>query len=354
MGGDNAPQAAVTGALLAAAQDAELRILLIGREDEVHPVIAQYAESEKRSGSGRRTADQLQSILQRVTVAHASEVIETQDQPTTAIRQKKDSSLVIGLHTVKHKQADAFVSAGNTGALLTGATVIIGRSDGVERPALGTLLPNLLGHTLLIDSGANMDAKPSYLAQFAQMGSAYVRRTMGIESPRVGLINVGMEKEKGNALVKEALPLLEAQADINFIGFVEANAIPAGEVDVAVCDAFVGNVVLKYTEGFAKAMMTMIKEELTAKTMSKLGALMSTSAYARLKKRFDYREVGGAPFLGLKSLVIKAHGSSDATAIANAIRCAVTFAAAGDVVKKEDVTETAEGLLENKKEENNK
>lgn len=305
MGGDNAPSAVVEGTLLAA-RDMDVRLLLVGRENDIQAEIARFGANP------------------RVTVLPASEVIETHETPTTAIRQKKDSSLVVGLRAVKEKQADAFVSAGNTGALLTGATVIIGRSEGVERPALGTMLPNQKGFTLLIDSGANMDAKPSYLAQFAVMGSAYVRKTAHIDKPRVGLINVGAEKEKGNNLAKEAYALLE-QADINFVGNVEARDIPLGAVDVAVCDAFVGNVVLKYTEGFAKGMMEIIKEELTAGWVSKIGALMAKGAFKNLKKRFDYTEIGGAPFLGLQALVVKAHGSSDAKAISNAIRQCVKY-----------------------------
>jgi glycerol-3-phosphate acyltransferase PlsX len=253
-----------------------------------------------------------------VSVLHAEEVIETSEVPTTAIKRKKNSSLVVGLNAVKNGGADAFVSAGSTGALLTGATVIIGRLEGIERPALGTMLPNKTGFTLLIDSGANVDAKPSYLLQFAQIGSDYVRRTLGIASPRVGLINVGAEEEKGNELVKAAYPLLK-ESGLNFIGNLEAREIPMGAADVAVCDAFVGNVVLKYTEGFAKAMMDMIKEELMSSTLSKLGALMAKGAFKNLKKRFDYREIGGAPFLGLKALVVKAHGSSDALAVSSAI-----------------------------------
>lgn len=310
MGGDNAPAAIVAGALLAA-KNTEIRIILVGREKDIQAEIAKHSPNP------------------RVSILHAEDVIETHETPTTAIRQKKNSSLVMGLHAVKDKQADAFVSAGNTGALLTGATVIIGRSEGIERPALGTMLPNKKGFTLLIDSGANVDAKPSYLAQFAVMGSEYVRKTLHIEKPRVGLINVGAEKEKGNALAKEAYALLE-QTEVHFIGNVEAREIPEGAVDVAVCDAFVGNVVLKYTEGFAKAMMEMIKEELTADPLSKLGALIAKGGFRKLKKRFDYTEIGGAPFLGLKALVVKAHGNSDAKAISNAIRQCVIYTEADE------------------------
>jgi len=231
----------------------------------------------------------------------------------------------VGLKHVKEGHADGFVSAGSTGALLTGATVIIGRKPGVERPALGTLLPNAKGGlTLLLDSGANMDAKPSYYLQFAQMGSEYMQKSMGIQNPKVGLVNVGTEEEKGNEAVKEAYALLKA-ADLNFVGNVEGREIPSGEIDVAVCDGFVGNVALKLTEGLSKSLMGMIKEELKSGLLSKIGAFLSMGAFRKLKKRFDYREVGGAPFLGLNALVIKAHGSSDALAIKNAIGQCIRF-----------------------------
>ena len=307
MGGDNAPSAIVEGALLAAAQNPEIRLVLVGRENDIR------AELDKHPAHSR------------VFVLNASEVIDMHETPTTAIRRKKDSSLVVGLNAVKNKEADAFVSAGNTGALLTGATVIIGRKEGIERPALGAMIPNQQGSTLLIDSGANMDAKPSYLAQFAQMGTEYARSVMGIERPRVGLINVGAEKEKGNSLAQEAYTLLEQTSGIHFIGNVEAREIPMGAADVAVCDAFVGNVILKYTEGFAKGLMDIIKEDMMSSLLSKLGAALSMGAFKKLKKRFDYRETGGAPFLGLNALVIKAHGSSDAVAVSNAIRQCILF-----------------------------
>jgi glycerol-3-phosphate acyltransferase PlsX len=305
MGGDNAPAAIIEGAVKAAEKFTDIRIILVGREDEVR------AELKKH-------------VYSRISVLHAPEVIETGEVPTTAIKKKKNSSMVVGLNAVKKGEANAFVSAGSTGALLTGATIIIGRSEGIERPALGTMLPNKAGFTLLIDSGANVDAKPGYLLQFAQIGCDYVRRTLGVSNPRVGLINVGTEEEKGNELTKAAFPLLK-DSGLNFVGNVEAREVPMGAVDVAVCDAFVGNVILKYTEGFAKAMMDMIKEELMATTLSKVGAMMAKGAFVNLKKRFDYREVGGAPFLGLKALVVKAHGSSDALAVSSAVGQCVNF-----------------------------
>ncbi|MCL2708258.1 MAG: phosphate acyltransferase PlsX [Defluviitaleaceae bacterium] len=304
MGGDYAPEAAVAGAVAAAAELENFGFALVGREEEIKPLLPQNA---------------------RVGVQNATEVIGFDESPTSALRKKKDSSLVIGLNMLKDGGADAFVSAGNTGAVLAGATLIVGRSEGIERPALGTMIPNAKGHTLLIDSGANVDAKPSYLAQFAQLGSDYLSKVTGISNPRVGLVNIGTEKEKGNSLAKEAYELLEAARGINFVGNVEAREIPHGAVDVAVCDGFVGNVILKYTEGFAKALMDIIKEEITSGLISKCGALLAKPAFKRLKKRFDHREVGGAPFLGLNALVVKAHGNSDAYAFTNAIKQCAAF-----------------------------
>ena len=317
MGGDNAPEAIVQGAALAAAEMDDIHILLVGRQEAIE---AELAKVNAPAGA--------------LSILHAPDVIETHEVPTTAIRRKKESSLIIGLKAVKENQAAAFVSAGSTGALLTGATVVVGRSEGIERPALGALLPNRNSFALLVDCGANVDCKPIYLAQFAQMGSTYMAKTKGIKNPRVGLINIGVEQEKGNILVKEAYPLLAEAAkqhSFNFIGNVEARDIPLGAVDVAVCDAFVGNVVLKYTEGLAKGLMGMVKDELMADPISKAGALLSKGAFNRIKKRLDYDDIGGAPFLGLKSLVVKAHGSSNAKAICGAIRQCVMFNKEGTV-----------------------
>jgi glycerol-3-phosphate acyltransferase PlsX len=308
MGGDDAPQAIVDGAVLAARAYPQAGLLLAGREEAIKACLSKHG------------------AVSGIEILHASETIDMTETPTTAIKRKKDSSMVVGLKAVKEGRADGFVSAGNTGALLAGATLIIGRMEGIERPALGAMVPNRKGFTLLIDSGANMDAKPSYLLQFAQLGSEYVRKTLGIASPRVGLVNVGAEEEKGNTLAKEAYALLKQADNINFAGNVEAREIPSGAVDIAVCDAFVGNVVLKYTEGLSKNILDIIKEELMAQAITKLGALLAKPAFGRIKKRFDYRQIGGAPFLGLKSLVVKAHGSSDAVAIQHAILRCIEFA----------------------------
>ncbi|MDR0272260.1 MAG: phosphate acyltransferase PlsX [Clostridiales bacterium] len=303
MGCDLGPAAAVEGAAMAMKEFPGVEPVLFGHEDVLREEVKKFGEMK---------------------IIHAATVIEPSESPTLAFRRKKDSSIVMGLKYVKEGNASGFVSAGSTGALLTGATVIIGRKPGIERPALGTVLPSRTGYTLLMDCGANMDCKPSYLMQFGQMGSDYAKKCMGIENPRVGLINVGSEEEKGNSVVKEAYTLLKG-AGINFIGNIEGREILSGDCDVAVCDGFTGNVLLKFTEGFAKSMMGMVKEELLSTTISKIGAFLAKGAFKRLKKRFDYREVGGAPFLGLNHIVIKAHGSSDALAIKNAIRQCVIY-----------------------------
>jgi glycerol-3-phosphate acyltransferase PlsX len=311
MGGDDAPSAVVQGAALALAEF-DVRLLLVGVKDAVEAELAKVSYP-----------------TDRVEVVHAPEVIGAHEAPTSAVRRKKDSSMMVGLGCVKDGRADAFVSAGSTGALLTGATLVVGRAAGIERPALGTLLPRGDGFTFLIDSGANVDAKPSYLAQFARMGYDYMKKAMGIERPRVGLVNIGTEEEKGNALAKEAYPLIQGTG-VNFIGNVEAREVPLGAVDVAVCDGFVGNILLKYTEGLAKGLLGMVKDELMADPLSKVGALLAKGAFKRLKKRMDYAEVGGAPFLGLNALVVKAHGSSDARAFRGAIRQCILFMSEGE------------------------
>lgn len=237
----------------------------------------------------------------------------------------------MGLNLVKNGEADGFVSAGSTGALLTGALFIVGRIEGVERPALGTSLPTRTGSTFLLDSGANVDCKAKYLEQFAKMGSVYVENVFGTEKPKVALVNIGAEKEKGNLLTKEAYDLLEA-ADINFVGNIEPRDIHSGEVDVIVCDGFVGNTILKLSEGLTTTLLKMIKTEITAGAY-KLVAGMLKTPFKNLKKRFDADEVGGAPFIGLNALVVKAHGSSNAKAIKNAVRQCIVFNEA-DIVSK--------------------
>ncbi len=309
----------VEGAVNAMKEHPNLKLALVGKSD----IIKQEFKRLNYNSSS-------------IEIIHADEVITNDDSPTGAIKKKKNSSMVVGLNLVKEGKAGAFISAGNTGALLTGSILIVGRIKGVERPALATMLPNSSGFTLLLDSGANVDCKPSYLCQFAKMGSVYMEIFNNGAKPKVGLVNIGSEEEKGSAMVKEAFELLKQQEDINFVGNVEAREIPLGAVDVAVCDGFVGNVILKYTEGFAKGIMGIIKEEMMSTTVSKLGALLAKGAFKKLKKRFDYAEIGGAPFLGLNGLVVKAHGSSDAKAFKGAINQCVSFLRGGLITKMEN------------------
>ena len=314
MGGDNAPFDIIKGAADAASSD--VKLILIGDEKIIVSELKKYDYPE---GS--------------IEILNTTQVITGEDVPTVAIKKKKDSSMVVGLNMLKEGYAGAFISAGNTGALLTGATLIAGRIRGIERPALAGLLPNdNKTYTLLMDCGANIDCKPSYLLQFAEVGSIYMENVLGIKNPRVGLLNIGTEDEKGSAVVKEAFGLLK-ESDLNFIGNVEASMVSTGIADVIVCDGFVGNIVLKHTEGLAKSIMKMVKEELMSSKKSKIGALLAKGAFKNLKKRFDYREVGGAPFLGLNALVVKAHGSSDAKAISGAINQCNIFIK-NDIVNK--------------------
>lgn len=307
MGGDNAPVEIVKGAVRASSQ-IKYKLALVGKEDIINAELAKYSYDKEK-----------------ITVVNASEIVENCDVPTVAIKQKKDSSMVVGLNLVKSGEAAAFISAGNTGALLTGATMIVGRIKGISRPALGTLLPTEKGHTLLIDAGANVDAKAEYYPQFAIMGSVYVENTLGKAEPKVGLVNIGTEEEKGNHIVKEAYALLKQTDGINFVGNTEARDISLGDVDVIVCDAFVGNVILKVMEGFGKSILRIIKKELLSGFLSKLGALLASGSFKKIKGYFDYDSIGGAPFLGLKGLVVKAHGSSDAGAVVGAIKQAESF-----------------------------
>jgi len=314
MGGDNAPAAIIAGAIAALANP-KISLMLVGQEDAINSELSKYDYDKSR-----------------ISIVNAASVIENDDNPVSAIKRKKDSSMVVGLNLLKSKQAQAFVSAGNTGALLAGATLIVGRIKGIERPAIATVLPTTNNPFLLIDSGANVDCKPSYLVQFAMMGSVYMEAVLGVNKPKVGLINIGTEEEKGNALVKETYPLL-GNTGLNFVGNVEAKELPFGAVDVAVCDAFVGNVVLKLSEGLSKALLGMVKDAMMSTLRAKIGAMLSMSALRGLKKKFDVSEVGGAPFLGLNALVVKAHGSSDARAITGAINQCAKFIS-NDIVTK--------------------
>lgn len=326
MGGDNAPSEIVAGAVAAVTKKSEIQVLLVGKEDVVR--------SELKKHSYRP---------EQIEVVHASEVIDTEEPPVNAIRRKKDSSIVVGMNLVKQKKADAFVSAGSSGAILVGGQVIVGRIKGVERPPLAPLIPTEKGVSLLIDCGANVDARPSHLVQFARMGSIYMEHVVGINNPRVAIVNIGAEEEKGNALVKETFPLLKACTDINFIGSIEAREIPHGGADVIVSEAFVGNVILKLYEGVGATLIHMIKAGMmNGGLKTKLGALLVKPALKETLKSFDASEYGGAPLLGLNGLVVKTHGNSKATEVCNSIIQCVTF-------KEQDINgKIRESLLKEK------
>lgn len=309
MGGDNAPAEPVKGAVEAVKERNDIKIILTGKEDLIKKELEKYPDYPK----------------DRVEIVNTTEVIETAEPPVFAIRKKKDSSIVVGLNMVKKQEADAFVSSGSTGAVLVGGQVLVGRSKGVERPPLAPLIPTLDGVSLLIDCGANVDARPSHLVQFAKMGSIYMEHVMGIKNPRVAIVNNGAEEEKGNALVKETFPLLKECEGINFIGSIEARDIPYGYADVIVCEAFVGNVILKLYEGVGGALIKKVKQGMMTSLRSKIGALLVKPALKETLKSFDASEHGGAPLLGLKGLVVKTHGSATAVEIRNAIFQCVQF-----------------------------
>ena len=301
MGGDNAPQAPVAGAIEALRRFPEIEIELAGVLSQVEPLLTDCDD-----------------VRSRITLVDAPEVITNHESPVMGVRTKKQSATVIGMLKLRNKEVDGFVSAGSTGAVLAGGMFRLGRIPGVERPALAPLMPNGKGHFLLIDSGANVDCKPEYLQVFGVMGDAYMKGVMGMKEPRVGLINIGAESEKGNALVKATYPLME-QAPYRFVGNVEARDITGDVADVLVADGFTGNVVLKFMEGLAGTLMGIIKKEMMGDTRSKIGALLAKPAFRRVKKVMDYTEVGGAPLLGVQGAVVKAHGSSNGHAMACAI-----------------------------------
>ena len=303
MGGDNAPVEIVKGAIAAVNASNECFVYLVGQEDVVRAELAKYTYNEKQ-----------------IEVVNASEVIETGEPPVMAIRRKKDSSIVKGLNMVKNKEADAFVSA-----VLVGGQVIVGRLPGVERPPIGAIVPTDNSCVLIVDSGANVDARPDFLVQWAKMGSLYMENCVGIKNPRVAIVNVGLEEEKGNQLVKETYPLLKACDDINFIGSIEAREIPRSGADVIVCDAFVGNVILKLYEGLAGTLISKIKGAFYSTLKSKIGALLVKGALKDTLKTMDASEYGGAPLIGLNRLVVKTHGSSKAKEIKNSVLQCVTF-----------------------------
>ncbi len=308
MGGDNAPGEIVKGAVDAVNTSSECFVYLVGQEEAVKAELQKYTYDKNR-----------------LEVVNTTEVIETAEPPVNAIRRKKDSSIVKALNMVKKKEADAFVSAGSSGAILVGGQVIVGRLPGVERPPIGAIVPTDKGCVLIVDSGANVDARPAFLVQWAKMGSIYMENCVGIKNPRVAIVNVGLEEEKGNQLVKETFPLLKACKDINFIGSIEAREIPRSGADVIVCDAFVGNVILKLYEGLAGTLISKIKGAFYSSFKSKIGALLVKGALKDTLKTMDASEYGGAPLIGLNRLVVKTHGSAKAKEVKNSILQCVTF-----------------------------
>lgn len=315
MGGDHAPEAPVLGALQAV-KDFDAQIILMGRGPEILDVL-------KKNG--------IEDLPDGVQIAHADDVVDMHDDPADAVRKKKNSSMMLGLRMLAEGEGDAFVSAGSTGALLSGATLLVKRVKGVRRAAMGPSIPNKKGgKTVILDCGANAECTPEFLLQFALMGTLYAKKNMGIQSPRIGLLNIGTEDSKGGQLQKDTYALLTKAAQqglMNFVGNVEARAVPLGEVDVVVCDGFSGNVLLKSIEGTAMFMGSLMKHKIFKRSVySRVGYLFCRRGVNDVMKMMDYREIGGTPFLGIKKPVIKAHGSSDARAFRNAVKQAMEVA----------------------------
>lgn len=308
MGGDNAPEEIVKGAV-EASQLIEDEIIIVGQEDLIIQELSKHKYDDNK-----------------ISIVHASEVIENDDTPVRAVRRKKDSSMVVGINMIKNGEGDLFISAGNTGALMAGSLFNLGRIQGIDRPALGSVYP-ILGSepALLVDAGANSECKPNNLLEFAMMGSIYMDKVIGRTNPKVGLVNLGVEENKGSTLTKAAYELLD-KSHMNFVGNVEAREVPRGACDVIVCDGFVGNVILKLTEGLALSIMELLKSKFTDGMKAKIGAMFLLDKIKELKSEFDYTEYGGAPILGVKGPVVKMHGSSNANAVKNTILKGIPFA----------------------------
>ncbi len=331
MGGDLAPEAPVLGAIQAA-RDFGTQITLVGRGEEILSVMKKHG---------------IQDLPDGMEIAHADDVVDMHDDPGSIIHKRKNSSMVVGLKMLADGQGDAFVSAGSTGALLTGATLLVKRVKGIRRAAMGPAMPNKAGgKTVILDCGANAECTAEFLLQFGLVGSLYARKYLGVENPKVGLLNIGTEDSKGTSLQKEAYGLLQNAAQqglLNFIGNVEARDVPLGAVDVVVCDGFSGNVLLKSIEGTAMFMGSQLKKMFKKNLSTKIGYLFAKSGVNDLKKLMDYREIGGTPFLGIRKSVIKAHGSSDQLAFRNAIKQAMDSA-------QSDIAQELEHMLAQLKE----
>lgn len=306
MGGDKGPIEVVKGTI-DAINEYGIDVIIVGKEDIIKAELLKY-----------------DYIKDKVEILNADDIITNDDDPAVAIRRKKESSMVVGCKALANGIGDGFISAGSTGALLASGLFIVKRIEGIDRAALALLYPTLKGFSLLIDAGANVDCKPEYLYQFSIMGSIYMEKVMGINSPTIGLVNIGSEKGKGNLLSKETYELIE-NAPLNFKGNIEARELPSGAVDVIVCDGFVGNIILKLTEGMAISIFSILKKEFVKNLRTKVGAMLLKPELKNIKGRMDYREYGGAPLLGIKKPIVKAHGSSDAYAIKNAINQMINF-----------------------------
>ncbi len=307
MGGDHAPMSTVKGAV-DAVKEYGVTVLITGDQEALSKELQQY-----------------QYDKEKIEIIHCSEKIDNEDQPVKAIRRKKDSSMVVALNLVKEGRAQAVISAGNTGALLAGGLFVLGRIKGIDRPALAPVFPHENGASVLIDGGANTECKAKNLLQFGVMGSLYSEHILGVKTPKVSLVNVGEEKGKGNELTKEAYDLL-AESTLNFTGNMEARDLPRGKTDVIVCDGFTGNIILKLTEGVFMTVFDLLKEKFTQSFMTKIAAGILKPELRQIKKDYDYTEHGGAPFLGVQGVLIKAHGSSDGKAVKNALRQGKRFA----------------------------